>query len=424
MRASSASTVWRGLWVFSLLLAYCTHQTSNAQDIGFFFVEKKQSVTIPFKWYSNLIIIPVRINESDTLNFILDTGISMNLLTDPIVAQKLNLKYIRTVKIFGAGQGDALQASVSINNQIYLPGIKARGQNVVALSDDMLQLSSYVGMPIHGIFGFELFRHFVVRIDFRTKTIRLYNPEKYKYRGKGEKFPIIIEDTKPYMYASAIYAGTDEVPVEVPIKVILDTGAGHALSLDLGTHEKIQLPDKIIRAQLGRGLNGIINGSLGRINKIKIGSYELDQVITSFPDTTSMAMQLARSLDRQGNIGCELLKRFTVIFDYTHGYVILKPDRRFFKEKFERDMSGLDVRAEGHNFQKFIVEYIYPGSPAEAAGLQHGDELIAINNEMASTYQLSDVVKVLQRGEGRIVRLFVKRQSMFFYTEFKLRRMI
>src|SRR5665648_1050863 len=35
---------------------------------------KKKSITINFKSSSNLIIIPVAINNSDTLNFILDTG--------------------------------------------------------------------------------------------------------------------------------------------------------------------------------------------------------------------------------------------------------------------------------------------------------------------------------------------------------------
>lgn len=425
MRASMASLTWRRLWMF-IFFGYLIYsvtaqgQSARAQEVGFYLTEKRKSVVIPFKWHSNLIILPVRINSSDTLNFILDTGISMNLLTDPEVAKTLNLKYIRKVNVMGVGQGSALQANVSINNLLHLPGVKATGQNVVVLSEDLLQLSSYVGMPIHGIFGFELFRHFVVRIDFRSRNIRLYAPDKYTYRGRGEKIPIVIEDTKPYMYASAIYADNREVP----IKVILDTGAGHALSLDLGTSEQIQLPDKIIRAQLGRGLNGIINGSLGRLEKVKIGNYELQQVITSFPDTNSLALDVARHLNRQGNIGCELLKRFDVVFNYPNNYVILKPNRKSFKEAFERDMSGLDIRAEGQHYERFVVDYIHPDSPAQKAGLQKNDEIISINSYMASELSLSDILKIFQRGEGKWIRLFVRRGSDLVYTEFKLKRMI
>jgi len=258
----------------------------------------------------------------------------------------------------------------------------------------------------------------VVKIDFRAKNIRFYLPDKYTYRGRGEKIPIIIEDTKPYVYASATYADN----CVVPIKVILDTGAGHALSLDLGEH--IQLPDKIIRAQLGRGLNGIISGSLGRIEKVKIGNYELQQVITSFPDTNSLATQVARHLNRQGNIGCELLKRFDVIFNYSKNYVVLKPNRKSFKESFERDMSGLEIRAEGNNFQRFIIEYIHPDSPAQQADLRRGDEIISINSHMASNLHLSDVIKILQRGEGKWIKLLLRRDNSLVYTEFKLKRMI
>lgn len=403
-----------------LFLVLLIIQSAVAQDFGFGFTNRRRAVIIPFEWQSNLIVVPVSINNSDTLNFILDTGISMNMITDPDVARDLDLKYVRKVNVLGVGQGSALEARVSVGNRIRLPGVKAEGQNVVVLSEDMLQLSSYVGMPVHGIFGFELFRNFVVKIDFRTRQITLYKPETYRYRGRGQQIPIIIEDTKPYLYASATYADNREVP----IKVILDTGAGHALSLDVDTRGDIQLPDKIIRAQLGRGLNGIIHGSLGRLEKVKIGTFELQHVITSFPDTNSLAGQVARNLKRQGNIGCELLKRFTVIFDYSRKHVILKPNRRFYREKFERDMSGMEIKAEGNDYRKFVISNIQANSPAEVAGLQEGDEILSLNDHVAADLRLSDVIKVLQRGEGKIVKMFVKRTNGLIYTEFKLKRMI
>lgn len=419
MAASSASVLWRRSRMF-LFLVLLIIQSAVAQDFGFGFTNRRRAVIIPFEWQSNLIVVPVSINNSDTLNFILDTGISMNMITDPDVARDLDLKYVRKVNVLGVGQGSALEARVSVGNRIRLPGVKAEGQNVVVLSEDMLQLSSYVGMPVHGIFGFELFRNFVVKIDFRTRQITLYKPETYRYRGRGQQIPIIIEDTKPYLYASATYADNREVP----IKVILDTGAGHALSLDVDTRGDIQLPDKIIRAQLGRGLNGIIHGSLGRLEKVRIGTFELQHVITSFPDTNSLAGQVARNLKRQGNIGCELLKRFTVIFDYSRKHVILKPNRRFYREKFERDMSGMEIKAEGKDYRKFVISNIQANSPAEVAGLQEGDEILSLNDHVSADLRLSDVIKVLQRGEGKTVKMFVKRTNGLIYTEFKLKRMI
>ncbi len=420
MKASQRTLVWRGLWTFIACIFAAVPAAQAQYEVGFHITSRSKSIRIPFQWQSNLIIVPLCINQSDTLNFILDTGISMTLLSSPNAAEGLNFKYARQVNVFGVGEGDPLKAKVAVNNVIDLPGVKAKGQNVVVLSEDVLQLSDYVGMPIHGIFGFELFRHFVVKIDFTQKIITLYEPDKYEYRGKGEKIPIIIEDTKPYMYATAIWTDNREVP----IKVILDTGAGHALSLEMGSHEHIQLPDKIIRAQLGRGLNGIINGSLGRLEKVKIGTFELDNVITSFPDTTSLAATIARKLNRQGNIGCELLKRFDVVFDYSRKYVVLKPNRRFYKESFERDMSGLEIRARGDDYHKFVIERLQEESPAAKAGLLEGDEIIAINGKMSSQVTLGDILKMLQRGEGKEVKLFIRRGAELLYTTFTLRRMI
>jgi hypothetical protein len=413
--------VLRGFNLLILLFFLLPGYLQAQESYSFRFTSaKRKLVRIPFQWHSNLIIVPVTINGSDTLNFILDTGISMTLLTDPKAANAMDLHYVRKVDITGVGQGSSLEALVAINNKINLMGIEAKGQSIVTLSEDVLHLSNYVGIPIHGVFGFDIFRQFVVKIDFHQKILTLYRPEHYEYRGKGEKIPISIEDAKPYLLAKAIWADNREVP----IKVILDTGAGHALSLDMGTSEHIQLPDKIVRAQLGRGLNGIITGSLGRLEKVLIGKFELQNVITSFPDTNSAAAQIAKRVNRQGNIGCELLRRFDVVFDYSRNYIVLKPNKRSFKASFERDMSGLELRAKGENFRTYVIEHIEKGSPADLAGVMAGDEIISINGQMASSLRLSEIYKMLQKKEGKEIILFLKRGTEFVFTSFQLKRMI
>jgi hypothetical protein len=421
MKPPYSLTLRRGLPLVVLFLLLLAESLWAQSSRNFHFTyEKRKSIRIPFELHSNLIIVPLHINGSDTLNFILDSGISMTLLTDPKIAGALGLKYVRKVQITGVGEGDALEALVAINNKINLTGIEASGQSIVALSEDVLHLSNYVGMPIHGVFGFDLFRHFVVRIDFSNRILTLYDPQHYEYKGKGEKIPITIEDAKPYLQAKAIWADNRAVP----IKVILDTGAGHALSLDMGSHEEIQLPDKIVRAQLGRGLNGIINGSLGRLEKIQIGKFELENVITSFPDTNSIAAQISKRVNRQGNIGCELLRRFDVVFDYSRNYVVLKPNKRLMRASFERDMSGIDLKAKGDNYRSYIIDRLEDDSPAMLAGLMEGDEIISINGQMASQLQLSEIYKLLQRKEGKEIRMFVKRGLDFVYTTFYLKRII
>ena len=108
-------------------------------------------------------------------------------------------------------------------------GLRAAHHNLVILDEDILKLSEYVGTPVHGIFGYEVFANFVVNVDFQRREITLMKPDKYTYRKrKGDRYPITIQDTKAYTDALSVFDGEKILP----LRVVLDTGAGHALLLD------------------------------------------------------------------------------------------------------------------------------------------------------------------------------------------------
>lgn len=391
------------------------------ERFGLFLTNGVSFARIPFEMHANLIVVPVKINDSDTLRFILDTGVSSIIITNPNALNRDKLKFTRRVELTGAGEGEALSASVTIGNTLTMGKMMATFQNMVVLDEDVLKLSEYVGIPIDGIFGYEIFNNFVVSIDFINRELLLINHGKYRYRARhGDKYPIVIEDTKAYADVVALV----EDGHELPIRVVIDTGAGHALLIDKSPDNQVQLPEKVIRAQLGRGLNGVINGSLGRIDKVKFGKYELQNVLASFPDSLSFGMKLGNRNERQGNIGCELLRRFHVTFNYRDHYIVLKPIKKRLKETFEHDMSGLELRAHGTDLKKFTIDRIIEGSPAWAVGLREGDEILYINNQSTQDITISDVYKMLQRGEGKEISLFIRRDGNMHFARFLLKRMI
>lgn len=397
-------------------------RTQEPEDKFGFFLEGKRNMTrIPFEFHSNLIIVPVQINGSDTLHFILDTGVSTTLVTDPKALATQNLRLTRPVVLAGAGEGENVTAHVALDNSMSMNRMKANHQNLLVLDEDFLHLSEYVGVPVHGIFGYEVFNNFVVTIDFNRKELILEKPSRYKYRKwKGEQYPITIEDTKPFTDAVALFADGRAHS----IRVIIDTGAGHALLLDQTADNKIQLPEKVIRTQLGRGLNGVINGNLGRINRIKFGRFELDNIVASFPDSASFGSKLPDRFERQGNVGCELLRRFRVTMNYHEGYMVLKPIQRRLRESFEHDMSGLEIKATGSGYKNYFVNAVSPNSPAKLAGLAEGDQIMFINDQSAEDLSVSEIYKMLQRGDGKAVELLVKREGKIFFARFVLQRMI
>ncbi|CAH0997423.1 hypothetical protein EMA8858_03556 [Emticicia aquatica] len=404
-------------------IAFAQKDRKKDDRYGYHFQGKHQkSAKFSFDLHANLIVLKATLDDSDTLRFILDTGVTSTIVTDPKRALTLGVRYVRRVKISGAGEGAALMANVSVGHTIRIGDMVARQQSLVVLDEDVLQLSEFLGVPIHGIFGHDIFNNFVVTIDFENKMLTLTEPKKFKYKkSMGTQYPIVLTASKPYTDAIAMVSNEKVIPM----RLVIDTGAGHALLLNAGEKEPIHLPDKVMRANLGRGLNGEINGNIGRVDKIRMGSVEMKNILASFPDSLSFSMKFTTDDDkRQGSIGCELLRRFTVTLNYREGYMILKPLKNRLKESFEHDMSGLDVRAKGNNYNQYFINRVIENSPADQAGLQEGDELIFVNNQNVKDLTISEIYKILSRKEGKEVEFFFRRQGELKFTSFSLKRMI
>jgi hypothetical protein len=419
--------IW--LWLLiSLCIAKPSAATSvkgpeqtDAEKYGYFLEKNHKTAHIPFELHSNLILVYVKINDVDSLRFILDTGVSSIIITDPLVLRPDKLRLTRKVNLSGAGEGSSVSAHVAIDNRFSMGRLKANHQNIVVIEKDFLHLSEYVGVPVHGIFGYDVFNNFVVTIDFAKKELVLQQNGSYKYKTrKGDKHPIVIEDAKPFTDAVTLFADGREKP----IRVLIDTGAGHALLLNNTPTETYRLPEKVLRAQLGRGLNGVINGNLGRVDRMRLGKFQLDNIVASFPDSLGFSAKMGKGVARQGNIGCELLRRFKVTMNYNEGYMVLKPVKSIMREKFEHDMSGMEIRADANNLHAYFINHVQEASPASMAGLAEGDQLLFIDERPATEMNVSEIYKLMQRGDGRNIDLVVKRKGSIFFAKITLRRMI
>jgi len=281
----------------------------------------KSVVEVPFEVERNLMVIPVSVNGSRPLRFVLDTGAQGTILQNQEIAPSLNLKIVGKVSVRGVGGGGAgREASVAEGVTYNIGGIE--------LSNGDLAVSPMPFMAGHdGAIGRIVFSTLVVEVDWEQRVIRFYEPLKFKYTGPGTILPLTFDEGwRPYTTASvAVTEGKS-----IPVKLVVDTGASHALSLETGSNPEIKVPEGAAKVVLGRGASGEVTGYNGRAKSLQIAGQTLENVPTTFPDASSGT---AGRGGRHGNLGAGVLRRFKVIYDYSRQRMIVEPNK-FFGEPF------------------------------------------------------------------------------------------
>ncbi len=379
---------------------------------------RRKSVTFKFKSASNLIIIPVNINDSDTLNFILDTGVRLPIITELPYVNKLNLNMMKPVKIRGLGKGEGLTAYRSGNNTMKIGGLVAWNQEVQMVINDNFQISQILGIPVHGLIGFDLFKDFVVEIDYDSQKITVIQPEHYRdrVRNKDIVMPLHFEHNKPFVRTTIVTDDNEEVPV----KLLVDTGASDAIWLSTKSDHRIDIPSKHIETFLGRGLSGDLYGTKGRIGGIWVGPLVLTAPIVSFPQN-DMIEELIVANDRNGTLGAEILRRFFVTLDYPNHQLKLRPTSKV-QSDFSYNMSGLDVSSPMPGLPIYTIDNIRNGSPGYRAGLKENDQIISLNNTNHKSLSLNDINLIFQSREDRKIKMKVLREGTEIQTSFHLEK--
>ena len=381
----------------------------------------RKQATVPVQLQRNLVVVSGSLNGQGPYNFILDTGVGMSIITSAGLADSLGLRHGQLFRVVGAGGNDTgLLAYQTDSVRVELPGAVAPRMSWLVLSEDVLNLSGYVGVPIHGILGSELFRSFVVTLRPEAGQLILTPPATFRApRGrKWASLPLSLENQKAYFTAQVQL--TDSLAL--PLKLVLDTGASHALSLELDSDPRLVAPPQRFATELGQGLTGVVQGYLGRVPTLRLGRYALRSVLTSYPNAADVHRRV--DVPRNGNVGYELLKRFALIVDYPHRRLLLRPNARF-RDAFEHDMCGIELLATGADLRRFVILRVVPNSPASLAGLEPEEELLNINFLPVSNLNLTQLSLLLRSGDGRSLLLLLRRPNGELHTTVvKLKRQI
>jgi hypothetical protein len=397
--------------LFSALALFTPPQKAQQQQTATAPAQASRVTRFPMELNGNHVLLQGRVNGSGPLWFTLDTGAAASVI-NMRRARDMGLQLTETGRAQGAG-GTAETARLS-GITFGLEGVEIKNLNVMAIALDSIEATAGRSMDV--IIGAELFHRYVVEVDYETRFITLYDPKQFVYNGNGESLPLKLELNHPYVTARIVIPGLE--PIEGDF--VIDAGSGFGLTFNPAFVQERKLVERVPNTvqTKARGVGGEFPLTIGRIESLSLGRFKLDRPTAAFPQTGGFISRKGSV----GNIGGLILRRFKVIFDYSHKRMILEPNKSF-NDPFEFDKTGLALVTDVPQFKTIKVNRIMENSPAAEAGLKAEDVILEVDGRAASEYTLHTLREMFKK-EGKTFRLKVRRGEETLQVELKTRRLI
>jgi hypothetical protein len=374
-------------FLFAVCCCLCGTNANAIQRID----TPRPLLSVPLIVEEDIPLVQVRINGSQPLWFILDTGASA-CVVDQGLAKQLNLRMEGQGKVAGVGAGT--QNITFAKNVVY--GV----DNIRLQVPDsyVIDLSGVVlpgGRKLDGLLGYDFIQQYVVVLDYEQGRMHLYEQKTFAYSGQGQKLLLELRNRVPYVKAKLHVAGQPSVERSW----LVDTGAADTFDDEL----LAQTTSPKREALGGIGLGEPKKIILARAERIELGRFTLRDV----PGVTGGM-----------KIGSGLLRRFTVIIDYHRLSMILEPNRSL-NDAFLVDASGLELRSEEKG-QRMIA--LLANSPATEVGLRQNDLLLSVDGRDTSAFKTGELRQLFSRS-GNEHTLRVQRGTNVFQVRIRLRRL-
>jgi hypothetical protein len=338
----------------------------------------RRSSVVRFDSANNLIFLPVSINGSEPLWFVLDSGAGYCLI-NLSRALALGLVFEGDAQARGAGSGTESVKVIKGAVDFGLGGLKVSVAPAGAM--DLTSVELVVGHTVDGILGYDIFEELVITADYGSRQVTFTDPGKFHPARRGQTIPLTFQDRVPLVQARIAVPGSP--PADA--KFLVDSGSGDAVDHPLIKKSNGKLLDTITGVGIGNELRGV----KGRIEYLQLGPFELRAAVSACCGSSELSSQL---------IGGQALSKFTVTFDYPHQRLILKPNRNY-RHPFPADQSGLNLRLDPATRQP-VVHGLSENSPATDAGLQSGDIIVAVDGVPSSQLGLDRVRTMFEAQSG------------------------
>jgi|688.fasta_scaffold25020_9 hypothetical protein len=337
---------------------------------------------------------------SDTLQFIFDTG-SSGISLDSATAHYLGLRPTFDGLLIRGIAG--IREVPQLRNQSLTIG-SLRTDSLNFYINDYSVLTSIYGVRIDGVIGYALLSRYIVSIDYEKQYIEWFAPGLYPYPRKGTLLrpsinklpahPFLIQELQAKSY---------------PLLIDIGAGLNMLFSERFAKEAGVLDPTRKSWVTSGEGIGGQIELRLTLLKSLRIGPYRFKKIpITIFDDSYNVTNYPHWA----GLIGNDLLRRFNTVLNYPAAEIHLKPNR-FFYDEFDYAYIGMELYLIDGLIK---VGFVASNSPAQDAGLEVGDEIVAVNKILsgkldafkAELAHASKKVTIIYKRHGKIETAIVK----------------
>jgi Aspartyl protease len=303
---------------FILFLSIVTSSTLAGQTKkDFQFDNNGHSMTIPFELSNNHIYLKVRINNSTTLDFLVDNGAAASgIMIDSSVASAIDLKETgRVTAAMTGGQNDLIITdSVSLTiNKLFVTKQKAAWFKLKAQEAEE-------GHKIDGILGYSFFKYFVFEIDYLNKRLTVTDPKYYQDKNLLNKIPMIDLDKNRVPIVKGIL--TTRKGKQIKTEFTFDTGHDEYIVLGKQFIINNKLEADTLKIQprfVNTGFGGETIHKAGIINGFSVGSFSIHNPGSIFAYDNDGIYSTFDAVF----LGGKFLKNYKLILNYPGKYLVL-----------------------------------------------------------------------------------------------------
>lgn len=258
------------------------------------------ATTIPFELIDGKIVVSVNIKNVPH-NFIFDSG-AFTIVSSELKGQ-LNEK--KSKIIFEGVDANNAKSKMEVFSTDHFQISDLTIKDVNFSFADISWMSGRACKKISGIFGANMMKDKVWRIDFKTKTINVF-----------EKSQELSNNFAAVSFSQENFTGVPKINVKIRnhnIDFIFDTGSGMGFTINEKSYNQIKDKDFLtFEGLLSQSLNSIVKGQRQvDLMEVELGNTKLgDQIIDSSSDSPNL-------------IGTKFIENYLVDLDFINKKIIL-----------------------------------------------------------------------------------------------------